>query len=123
MSNRLNAEDKQHVGVPFGFDNIDEQRAILRRAEALRAEVVGNMVSTVARVIAKEIGAAFGEFRNSLARARTAQELSSLDDRTLADIGIRRSDIPAFVAGQIDFAREAIANDHGRVHGEGHKAA
>ncbi len=29
----------------------------------------------------------------------TAAQLKNLDDRTLADIGIRRSDIPRFISG------------------------
>ena len=40
-----------------------------------------------------------GRFENWRARERAFRELSSLDDRSLADIGIARSDIP-FVLDQ-----------------------
>jgi len=39
---------------------------------------------------------AFSEWRN---RQRAYAELMALDDRSLADIGIRRSEIPAIVEG------------------------
>jgi uncharacterized protein YjiS (DUF1127 family) len=54
-------------------------------------------------------------------------ELSSLDDRSLADIGIRRSEIPAIVEGYHDADRVSQDNDfpgfeprHARFAG-GHK--
>jgi uncharacterized protein YjiS (DUF1127 family) len=40
-----------------------------------------------------------GRFENWRARERAYRELSSLDDRSLADIGLARSDIP-FVLSQ-----------------------
>lgn len=126
MSNRLYAQDKQHVEVPFDFDSLREQRAVLSRAEALRGEATIRLIAAAGRMIAAacaEIKAAFAEFSNSVARARTAQELSTLDDRILADIGISRSDIPAFVAGQIDSARAAIANDRAKRPDETRTAA
>lgn len=53
----------------------------------------------------------FVHARNSIAdwrrRARAYDELMALDDRSLADIGIHRSQIPALVVG-IDSARPRV---------------
>ena len=47
---------------------------------------------------------------------RTTTELASLDDRTLADLGISRSDIPAIASG--NYARDVETNYlRGRVVG------
>jgi uncharacterized protein YjiS (DUF1127 family) len=43
-------------------------------------------------------------------RQRAYGELMMLDDRSLADIGIRRSDIPAVVEGFHEKARRAAVN-------------
>jgi uncharacterized protein YjiS (DUF1127 family) len=69
--------------------------------------------------------------KNAVAEWRHRQqayaELSALDDRSLADIGIRRSEIPAVVEGFYDANRAAHENDfpgfdpqHARLAG-GHK--
>ena len=46
---------------------------------------------------------AVSEFRQ---RQRAYAELGALDDRSLADIGLRRSDIPAVIEGLYDATRE-----------------
>jgi uncharacterized protein YjiS (DUF1127 family) len=51
----------------------------------------------------RTLGAAFSEWRE---RERAMSELAALDDRTLADIGIRRTDIP-FVLAQANDAEAA----------------
>jgi uncharacterized protein YjiS (DUF1127 family) len=60
-------------------------------------------------------------------RQQAFAELSALDDRSLADIGINRSDIPAIVEGYHGAARPAPESDfpgfnpaHARLAG-GHK--
>jgi len=60
-------------------------------------------------------------------RQQAYAELSALDDRSLADIGINRSDIPAIVEGFHDAARPSPDSDfpgfnpaHARLAG-GHK--
>jgi len=69
--------------------------------------------------------------KNALSEWRRRQkayaELSALDDRSLADIGIRRSDIPAIVEGWRDALRPAPESEfpgfnpqHARLAG-GHK--
>ena len=73
----------------------------------------------------------FAAAKNALSDWRHRQlayaELSALDDRSLADIGIRRSEIPAIVEGYRDADRASQDNDfpgfdpqHARLAG-GHK--
>lgn len=65
----------------------------------------------------KWLGGLFSGLQRSVERARVASELSKLDDRMLADIGLTRSDIPAILAhGTIDRTgrmtpAEAAANE------------
>jgi uncharacterized protein YjiS (DUF1127 family) len=44
-------------------------------------------------------------------RRRAYEELMALDDRSLADIGIHRSQIPALVEGAAPFGRSGAAAD------------
>lgn len=63
------------------------------RARALRAAYVADLLARAAeRVVAF--------LRRRTEAARTAEELSRLDDRALADIGIDRSMIPAIASGE-----------------------
>ena len=52
----------------------------------------------------RQLGASINEWRE---RERALNELSALDDRTLADIGLRRTDIPFVVKGTAGHAQEA----------------
>jgi uncharacterized protein YjiS (DUF1127 family) len=52
----------------------------------------------------RQLGASISEWRE---RERALNELSALDDRTLADIGLRRTDIPFIVKGTAEHAQEA----------------
>jgi uncharacterized protein YjiS (DUF1127 family) len=54
---------------------------------------------------------AFAEWRH---RQQAYAELMSLDDRSLADIGIRRSEIPAIVEGYHE-ASQTPEGEHGFV--------
>ncbi|MBM3485278.1 MAG: DUF1127 domain-containing protein [Alphaproteobacteria bacterium] len=57
----------------------------------------------MAGAIARQIQQLRDHVEEALGRARTARELSRLDDRMLSDIGISRSDIPAIlVHGTVD---------------------
>ena len=55
-----------------------------------------------------------GRFENWRARERAFRELSGLDDRALADIGIHRSQIPAIIEESYQAARRAAAQDRVR---------
>ncbi len=106
MSNRLYAKDTNKSEVRSNPGLGDDWQTQLRLAEVHRGEVLGELVVKAFR----GIGAMFSNFGQAIARARTASELSALDDRMLADIGLSRGDIPAFVAGHIKSAQQAIAN-------------
>ena len=92
----LTAENNRNTTPTFGeldFTTIEVKR-ITRAAEQMRAETMYKLVATVyvnvEQFLRHAIIAPVGRF---LARQRTMNELSSLSDRTLADIGIRRIDI------------------------------
>jgi uncharacterized protein YjiS (DUF1127 family) len=56
-------------------------------------------------------------FRAWQERQRVLNELYSMDDRSLADIGLRRADIPFVISAQTDLAIEArpVFNAAGHV--------
>lgn len=53
------------------------------------------------------LSSAMRGFRAWQERQRVLNELYSMDDRSLADIGLRRSDIPFAITAQADLAAEA----------------
>ena len=53
------------------------------------------------------VSAAVRGFRAWQERQRVLNELYSMDDRSLADIGLRRADIPFVVSPKADLAAEA----------------
>ena len=53
------------------------------------------------------ISAAVRGFRSWQERQRVLNELYSMDDRSLADIGLRRADIPFVISPKTDLAVEA----------------
>lgn len=59
--------------------------------------------------------AARSAFRNWRRRQRAYHELLALDDRSLADIGIHRSQIPAVVEGVHEFVQLDIAPSAARA--------
>jgi uncharacterized protein YjiS (DUF1127 family) len=65
------------------------------------------------------LGGMIERIRIAVRQRRTQRELSALDDRTLADLGIARSDIPAIARGQFV---SADANDLYRGSGVGSPA-
>lgn len=70
---------------------------IIREANIMRGEVMAQMFDRAVdfvRNVRANINQAFEQ-------ARTMRELSNLDDRSLADIGIARSDIPTFAMGAV----------------------
>jgi uncharacterized protein YjiS (DUF1127 family) len=78
-----------------GLSLEDQNRfyAEARRQQALTvAAYVGKAV--------KAIGIFFNALTDAIVRARQLAELSQLSDRQLADIGIKRSDIPRVVVGE-----------------------
>jgi len=80
----------------------------LAAAQIMRTLAAADLIVTTAH----DLGAFFGRVGRALAawarRRATYRELESLDDRTLADIGLTRYDLSAFAAGKADLpARDA----------------
>lgn len=69
-------------------------KALMARGEAI-ADVVAGLVGFVGKVAAK----LYAPLKNWAIERATRDELMSLDDRTLADIGLTRGDIPQVAAG------------------------
>jgi uncharacterized protein YjiS (DUF1127 family) len=67
---------------------------VMRTAERARSEAIGNWLEDAGRWIGRQVK---NLFRRGHDRQRILNELNSLDDRTLSDLGITRGDIP-FVA-------------------------
>jgi uncharacterized protein YjiS (DUF1127 family) len=68
-------------------------------ARLAQAEAIAEAVLTVSRGIAKLFAPITAQVKAWRAQLRTREELEALDERTLADIGLTRSDIPRVAAG------------------------
>ena len=90
--------DESHrvPGTGITMDEFHKYQLLGRQLQArAMASAFSNLFRTVAFPLGK-LAAAFGRART---RAAAVRELTSMDDRLLRDIGIRRHDIPAAVAG------------------------
>ena len=103
MSNRLYATGRidivPEVEGPMSFD---QTRIIIRQAEALRAEAFAHAIG----VLWQAARAAGRRLFRSPPRDRADAGLDGLDDHTLADIGVTRTQIPGFAAREVAAARD-----------------
>jgi uncharacterized protein YjiS (DUF1127 family) len=76
--------------------SLDDQNRFY--AEARRQQAL-TVAAFVGKAI-KSVGLALSTLTDFIIRARQLAELSQLSDRQLADIGIKRSDIPRVVVGE-----------------------
>lgn len=74
---------------------------IISRAHRARSEAIANWLETAGKAFGRWIKT---HFRHGRERQRIMNELYSLDDRSLSDLGITRGDIPF------------IARGHSRIH-------
>ena len=81
---------------------------IRREAEILRSTVFALAIKTLFSRLAQSISTQ----RGLISRARTVQNITKFDDNWLAEFGMRRVDIPAYVAGQVNPARETAVKSH-----------
>ena len=93
----------------------ERDKALLARGEAI-ADVFAAIGGAIARVAAK----LYAPLKSWAVERATRDELLSLDDRTLADIGLTRGDIPQVASGlwvpeirlaQIRAARPTMASN------------
>jgi uncharacterized protein YjiS (DUF1127 family) len=101
-----NAPGSEHAPVGTGFGSTvtpAELWAIERKARRERAIAVGNWISGG---FARLVNAIRAAHRRRLA----IDELSALDNRMLADIGISRSEIRAVVTGASGFVPRAVSS-------------
>lgn len=114
----MNATTNQNHPMSPVWDN---KRVVLSSGTTLDIDRSARNVATNSR--AGFVGGLFGglveRVRVALRQRRTRRELMSLDDRTLTDLGIARSDIPAIARGQFV---SADANDLYRGSGVGSPA-
>lgn len=75
---------------------------IIREANIMRGEVMAEMFDRAADFVRN----VRTNIRQAFEQARTMRELAALDDRSLADIGLARSDIPNFAMGAV--RKEAV---------------
>ena len=69
------------------------------RARLAQAEAIADAVLAVSRFVSRLASPLVAKFKEWRVHSRTREELESLDDRTLADIGLSRNDIPRVAAG------------------------
>src|SRR5262245_44117100 len=75
------------------------QLEIYYQARQMQAQAVRELAGKVGQFFAKIFSPVINAVREGHERRQIFWELSSLDDRTLADIGITRADIPRVSAG------------------------
>jgi uncharacterized protein YjiS (DUF1127 family) len=99
MSNRLSTVDRVPLipDIQIASDVADSVRASRARAEEMAeyARQIGDVLH--ARLVRKALKAVWRGLNwanDRVEEARSINELSKMDDRMLADIGLRRSDIP-----------------------------
>lgn len=118
MSNPLYKQVQEKVAASslargqFGNDPTDWHEDVLL-AERLRS-------LAVARFFAGCF-AALANFGGAIDRARTANMLVTLDEAELSNFGLKRTDLPGFVAGVVQDAQETIKRFE--VHRSDRKAA
>lgn len=79
-----------------------DEAEVIRQAQIMRGDVIADLFNRVTGAI----GRVFAKMERVLEEARTMGELAKLDDKTLADIGISRSDIPNYATRRLNEIRE-----------------
>jgi uncharacterized protein YjiS (DUF1127 family) len=83
---------------PVGWEAMDEAIA---RARRLRAEALAEHTSRTARALAGSVARLLGRMREARRRRADTRALMMLDDRLLADLGLKRSDVTAAAYGDV----------------------
>jgi len=90
--------DQDHLvpGTGIAMDEFHQYQLLGRQ---LQARVMASTLTSLLEALLRPLGKLAAASGRALARAAAIRELGSLDDHLLRDIGIRRDDIPAAVAG------------------------
>lgn len=93
--------DRDHLvpGTGIAMDEFHQYQLLGRQ---LQARVMASTLTSLLEAVLRPLGKLAAASRRALARADAIRELGSLDDHLLRDIGIRRGDIPAAVAGLME---------------------
>jgi len=93
---------KQTIHATAGANELSiTEMEVVRRAHRARSEAIANWLETAGKAVGRWFRT---HFRRSRDRQRIMNELYSLDDRSLSDLGITRGDIPF------------VASGHSRIH-------
>jgi len=115
---RLDALSTRITPTPFLDLEIEEfhRRARIARDAAIAAALVRawQELRAIVRAV-NPVTPLLGWYRGWRARQRAADELFALDDRTLAELGLRRGDIPFVVAGAVPSRDDARDSGHPRA--------
>lgn len=84
----------ENFNAPGDYPLSARDKALMARGEAI-ADVFAGIAHAV-RFVASKV---YGALKNWAMERATRDELMNLDDRTLADIGLTRGDIPQVAAG------------------------
>jgi len=90
---------------------------LIAKGRLARSRAIGSAVAAAVRPVGAAAKAAFASLARRLDHARAVRELSDMDQRMLADIGLAPSDVELAASGKI--LREAIERPALRPANEG----
>jgi uncharacterized protein YjiS (DUF1127 family) len=98
--------DRDHLipGTNISMDDLHRYQLVGRR---LQARAMAGAFVSLFRLVRAALKSVATGIRQASRQAAATRELAAMDDHLLADIGIRRQDIPAAVAGLL--SRESVA--------------
>ena len=85
--------------VPGTNISLSEFQRYQLRGRQLQARAMAKVLIGLGKAVAWPFAKLAGAYRRSRVRAAAMRQLKAMDDHLLRDIGIRREDIPAAVAG------------------------
>jgi uncharacterized protein YjiS (DUF1127 family) len=99
----MRAEFETRPGPEAGFGPVEWKSVdeAIMRARRLRAEALAEHTGHAVRALAGWAARLLGRIRQARRRRAETHALMMLDDRLLADIGLKRSDVTAAVYGDV----------------------
>jgi uncharacterized protein YjiS (DUF1127 family) len=99
----MRAEFETRPGPEAGFGSVEWKSVdeAIMRARRLRAEALADATGDAVRAMASGVARLLGRIRQARRRRAETHALMMLDDRLLADIGLKRSDVTAAVYGDV----------------------